>query len=217
MRMCRASSLLAVSLCLPTACGNPTQPQGVVQLESLSFLKSTFQLDEPVIVVAGTADSAVPMPGVLRVRSSSGTQIQADLNPWAGLSDAHLLVLIGAAEGRVFIGFVGSAETVEQMKAELRESGIIITREYHIVASVAAVMPIDMDLLVRFRHHPNITHVEPIFPYFIAAGPPPPQLDLAAVIPTTGGGALHVESGSELVATYVQPDGTVLRAVAHMQ
>jgi hypothetical protein len=104
------------------------------------------------------------------------------------------------------------------MKAEMVDSGIVITHEFHLVSAVAATLPIDLELLTYFRHHPNITYIEPDMPgEFFGQLESLPEIDLVAIVPTTGDGSFRVESGSELAATYVQPDGTVLRAVARMR
>lgn len=212
-------SLVVVgSLVVTTACGGgPTQPAGLVTLDGLAFAKPVFEAGDPIVVVAGAEDSVAEPAGIVRI-ASSGEHMQADLiqwGPWETMTDEQLLAVLVVTDGEALVGFNNAAEL---MKVEMADSGIVITHEYHLVPAVAATLPIELALLVYFRHHPSIAYVEPDVPgVYLAQSEPPFEVDLLASISTTGDNLFHVESGSELVATYVQPNGTVLRAVAHMR
>ena len=206
-------ALLTAMSCMEQA----VQPEGSVALEALAFQKPVFQVGEPIIIVATISDSASVLDDGVSVRVIHGAVMELDLNPWAGLTDSELYVLVAAAGGRVFIGFESGDGIAANMIAELRDAGVVITSEFHRIAAVAAVMPDDFNVLVRFRNDENVTYIEPIFPSTIAVGPAPPRPDLIGVISAEQSNSLRWHSGTQLTVLYTQPNGMRLEASTRIQ
>jgi hypothetical protein len=228
---------------LSGACGQEvTAPRGEVLLESLRFTETEVEAGKPLVLFAQVASGEVTREQPLVVRASSGMSQQGAFDPqpterpWDALSDAELAAVIGTWDTIVMIRFkdadaesgvdqhgqnITSKETVEQMKAWVREQGVTITREWITQPGVDGIMPADAALVSRLRAHESIDLVElgGIRGVFFGRTALQSSGDIVAVILTgmDEPSKLTVRAGDVVTAEYRQPNGAVLRATASVR
>lgn len=237
---------------LTSACDpDPTGPEGAVPpradvvLDTLGFASAEIEVGDALVLIGRTeADPLDTQPFLLR--TSSGESVGGHFNPrpegrrsaWAPLSDEELAAVIATRDDRVIIGFkeadadqgtdeqgrnITSDETVDRMKAWVREQGITITFESAFIPAIAGRMDPDVQGVTAIRWHENVDYFEPVGKGHFE-DPDGPTLvlrfgDLVAAILTSGDGpsAVEVQPGDLVTAHYRQPDGSELTATARVR
>lgn len=242
-RLVPPSSLLALVLlaCAPptdldrdVAAGTPDEVPGpgTVVLADMAFGTSEVQARSRTILHA-RVESGGGLPAEVHVASSDGWSKDVILVPLSHEEDATAALAARLARGpaapqpNALIGFkeaglergvedgevLVSDATVAAMKAWIGDLGVEIVHGYTLSPSVAARVPIDLELIERLRSEPRIDYLEDNMAgkWTVGASSLPDlrvvELDLASLEPSPGPGAT-------LMATYIQPDGTVVSAVA---
>lgn len=168
-------------------------------------------------------------------RELSVEEVNARTSAWGNCSADELTAELARAEGRALIGFkeadaergvdsrgnvLVSPATVRRIKERLAELGIAIEHEYRLTPTVAARVPIRLQMVSVLRAHPNVDYLEPVAPGdWGAEGAGSASFSrtsdgLIGIVPTraTAGPELQVRTGDIVTATYRQPDGSLLTA-----